>query len=249
MRLRHPAPQQQDASLSGALDAYAQRVVATLLRELDAARQRGASAEAQLADVQRQREHGARARRKGQAGDKQQEQPKATGIQRRALPAGSGPAAPAVRIKAFRPPGQAPPPQHPNRPRSPVQLPAAGASAAEQAQVALQQENAELRGHLGALLSHFKQQVDASAAAAATGSHPPPAHPTVRSRQRQPAADEVAAAMPELYGSLRRRPGSPGRTTAVVLSPRAGGADLAVAVFEVCHCRVLPGLIGSWAVH
>ncbi|KAL4439943.1 hypothetical protein ABPG75_002944 [Micractinium tetrahymenae] len=47
IRLRHPAPQrQEDASLSAALDPHAQRVVATLLRELDAARQRGAAAAA-----------------------------------------------------------------------------------------------------------------------------------------------------------------------------------------------------------
>lgn len=202
-------------------------------------RQWDAAVKADMAVAEQQQEQEP-SRRKGQAwptGQHQQLQG-AVGNRQRALAAAPRATAPGACSKAFRPPGQAPPPQHLNRQRQPAKPPVPRPMPVHDQLAALRQENAEMREHLSTLLSHFKQQLDsaaaASAAASASDMHLRPAHLALRSLRRQPAVHHVAG----LGSSMQLEPGSPGRTTAVVLSPRAGGADLAVAVFEVRQCRV-----------
>ncbi len=237
--------------MAAGYDGTRRRVKAALHAAIQVTTTRGdrIKVRADMAVVEQQQEQEP-SRRKGQAwptGQHQQLQG-AVGNRQRALAAAPRAAAPGACSKAFRPPGQAPPPQHLNRQRQSAKPPVPRPMPVRDQLAALRQENAEMREHLSALLSHFKQQLDsaaaASAAASASDMHLRPAHLALRSLRRQPAVHHVAG----LGGPIQQEPGSPGRTTAVVLSPRAGGADLAVAVFEVRHLRDASGLSRPWFV-
>lgn len=238
---------QHDADGMGSLDPHAQRIVATLLRELDAAQQQGAAAHAELASVKsellrQQREQDKRSRASGAAAGVSSGRSKAKAGTAPAAAPGKGSVPLSGQIKAFRPAGQAAPPRRAlQAARTGSQLGAAPHHAAPAAadMAGLQRDNAEMRTHLQALLSHCQQlqhKLEASAASAVTS---PPSQRQPQP-QRQLAGEQAlrlagagAGTAAEQYGSPQRRPRSPGHATVVVASPRADGSDLAVAVFEV----------------
>ncbi|PSC69234.1 hypothetical protein C2E20_7279 [Micractinium conductrix] len=231
-----------------------QRLVSALLRELDASRQAGAATAAELAAVEgellsvlrRKQER----RRSSSAEDN-------SGVAPRKVAASYRPAAPVPAqhgIPAFRPGGRAPP----SKPRlSPKRTPQQAQPPLVPELAALQQDNQELRGHLEAVYAHCRQlqqeqrqlqqeqrqlqrHVKASGSgAAAPAAHAEPPHGHMASPRRHLASPPThhyatsatctAAAAAE---KQRQRQRSPGRTTLVVAPPRAGGADLALAVFE-----------------
>ena len=252
-----PQPETQQEQPAGASsDSQGQqRLVSALLRELDASRQAGAATAAELAAVEgellsvlrRKQER----RRSSSAEDN-------SGVAPRKVAASYRPAAPVPAqhgIPAFRPGGRAPP----SKPRlSPKRTPQQAQPPLVPELAALQQDNQELRGHLEAVYAHCRQlqqeqrqlqqeqrqlqrHVKASGSgAAAPAAHAEPPHGHMASPRRHLASPPThhyatsatctAAAAAE---KQRQRQRSPGRTTLVVAPPRAGGADLALAVFEV----------------
>jgi hypothetical protein len=235
MRLQHPSAQHEAQGAlhpaERALDPQAQHVVSMLLRELDAARQQGSAAQAELAAVKSELLVSLRQRSKQQGGSGG-----AAETVRRHTPVAA--AAAPTRIKAFRPPGQAPPPKAAHKPGRLQGTPSAAARSSisprppqeQPVAAALRQENSEMRTHLEALYAHCRHLQRQLVAAASV--QPRRAASPVGGRQPLPPHAGLAAAVEEL-SSPQRRPRSPGHATVAVSSPRADCADLAVAVFQV----------------
>lgn len=256
--LRHPGPQHDvrqppDGVLDGQQAVQQQRVVPILLRALDAAKRQGAAAETELAALKD--DFIASLRHSKQQGGVYASSGSSRGLKEASTAPGAAPG----RIKAFRPPGQAPPPKQalPAPPPKPHRASAASSGAARGGE---RSSGGGSRGAIGPafLQGHAPQaerqerlqvlqqdNAEMRAHLEALYAHcrhlqrqldapparraPDPASPQ-RPRQRAPTAG------PDAAGDGRGSPGasgrahSPGRATVVVASPRAGGGPASLAV-------------------